>query len=314
MNGLTPGVDYTIRLSACTGGGCRNSSALKVTTLESLPNVADMVLEAYERTSTYLALRWNEPKEPNGKIIKYSLYMNEQLVYEGKNLQTLMADLLINSNCKNFKGLSISFSIEDLLPSTYFSFYIITCNSFGCSRTNTSIFGTDEAPPQGNLILESDAAGSNLIQCKWYSDSTNPIIPNGNIMFSVYIKGPYLQKNLNSLQLVENIRMNKPSVIFLNLNLLNTSVMNTRYGIIDKILPFNTYYVQVNASNSKGYLLSNQVQVTTFKSIPEGIIPPFLIESTSNSMDIEWFDPVLPNSDDLIFYFQVWILYNGRRI
>lgn len=127
-------------------------------------------------------------------------------------------------------------------------------------------------------------------------------------MFSVYIKGPYLQENLNTSQMIENIHMKKPSVIFLNLNLLNTSVMNTRYGIIDKILPYNSYYVQINASNSKGYLLSNQVKVTTFKSIPEGIIPPQLIESTSNSMDIEWFDPILPNSDDLIFYFQVWIL------
>lgn len=85
MDGLKPGVDYIIRLSACTGGGCRNSSALKVTTLESLPNVADIELKAYERTSTFLALRWNKPKEPNGKIIKYSLFMNEKLAYEGKN-------------------------------------------------------------------------------------------------------------------------------------------------------------------------------------------------------------------------------------
>ena len=288
---MTPGIEYTITLSACTGGGCRNSSALKVATLETLPNASDIQLETYEKTSNYLALDWNEPKEPNGKLTKYSLYMNEKLIYE---------------------GLSTNFSVEQLEPCSYFSFYIAVCNNFGCSRTNTSIFGTDEAPPLGNLILEAQAAGSNLIQCKWYSDSANPIVPNGNIMFSVFIKGPYLQ-NLNTTQIVENIRLKKPSVLFLNLNLLNASVMNTRYGIIDRILPYSDYFVQIKASNSKAFLLSNQVKVTTLKSIPEGIVPPQLVQSTSNSMEVEWFSPVLPNSDDTTFYFQVEYYYYFKK-
>ena len=105
--------------------------------------------------------------------------------------------------------------------------------------------------------------------------------------------------------MVEYKKNKKPFTIFQNLNLLNTTTMNTRYGIVDRILPYSTYYVQINATNSKGYLLSNQVKVETFKSIPEGIIPPSQISSTSNSMQIEWYDPILPNSADQIFYFQV---------
>ena len=53
------------------------------------------------------------------------------------------------------------------------------------------------------------------------------------------------------------------------LNLFNTTIMNTRYGIIDKILPFSVYSLQINASNSKGFILSNKISLETFKSIPD---------------------------------------------
>ncbi len=81
--------------------------------------------------------------------------------------------------------------------------------------------------------------------------------------------------------------------------------MNTHYGIIDKILPYSHYSIQVNASNLRGYILSSQVQLTTFTSIPEGIIPPQKVKATSNTLQIEWYPPVLSNSADSMFYYQV---------
>ena len=71
LSDLTPGVDYIIVLSACTSGGCTNSSELRVSTLESFPNVDDIVIRAKEKTATSLLVAWNEPSRPNGKKIVY---------------------------------------------------------------------------------------------------------------------------------------------------------------------------------------------------------------------------------------------------
>jgi usherin len=139
---------------------------------------------------------------------------------------------------------------------------------------------------------------------KWYSNQKNPFIANGQVTFGILVTGPFLI-DLNSVQLIQYLKQLKPVTEIKTINLLNTSVMNTRYGIMDRILANSVYTIQINASNSKGYILSNQVSVKTFQSLPEYIISPQFLTSNTNSMQIEWFDPVLPNSIDQIFYFQI---------
>lgn len=205
---------------------------------------------------------------------------------------------------KQNKGTETVFTINHLQPNQHYTFFIKFCNHFDCSSTNSSAFCTNESKPEGKVILEANAAGANQIQLKWSSDPSDPFVHNGKILFLVFIKGPFLLE-LNSTEMVDFKQNKKPFTVFQNLNLLNTTTMDTRYGIVDKILPYSTYYVQINATNSMGYLLSNQVKVETFKSIPEGIIPPHFVSSTSHTMQIEWYDPILPNSADQIFYFQI---------
>jgi hypothetical protein len=90
-----------------------------------LPVVNDVNIYLMDKNSSYLALQWNKPKAPNGPIKKYSLYITNKLIYE---------------------GLSNNFTISDLQPNTYFVFYLIVCNNFGCSdKTKSTVFSTDEA-------------------------------------------------------------------------------------------------------------------------------------------------------------------------
>jgi len=83
VENLIPGTDYFLVLGACTGGGCTNSSVLNVTTLETAPEVGDVVLSVFDRQATRLGIAWTRPARPNGPIRKYSLYMNEEKIYEG---------------------------------------------------------------------------------------------------------------------------------------------------------------------------------------------------------------------------------------
>ena len=215
--------------------------------------------------------------------------------------------VLYQDDRKVFEGLSNNHTITNLSPNNFFLFYIVFCNSFFCSSTKSQSVGlkTDEAIPSGSIILEAEAAGSNQIQLKWFSEQKDPLVPNGEIIFSVFVNGPYLIEYENLEELLESIKSNKPFLLIENLNLLNTTVYNTKYGIFDRILPYSSYMVQVNASNSKGFILSNQVKVETFKSIPDLVISPQLVDTNSTSLKIEWYNPILINSEDRTTFFQV---------
>jgi len=202
------------------------------------------------------------------------------------------------------KGTRANFTQLNLEPNTFSSFRLTICNNLACTSTPTTRFTTDEAAPTGILLLEAQASGSNSIQLKWSSDPANPFSPNGHVLYAVLVTGPFLL-DLNATQLVANQKANRPFTTFRTLNLLNTSTMNTRYGIIDKILPYSHYTLQINASNSRGYLLTDRVQLTTFTSIPEGIIPPQKVAASPYTLQIEWYPPVLSNSADSTFYYQV---------
>ena len=133
LDNLIPGTEYRIILAACTNGGCTNSSEIRVTTIEKLPDVKDIVIRLIEKTATYLSIEWNKPKAPNGLILKYSLYMTNKLIYE---------------------GLETNFTIENLEPNMFFIFYVVVCNTLGCSeKSKLTVFSTDESKPSGEIIL-----------------------------------------------------------------------------------------------------------------------------------------------------------------
>lgn len=178
------------------------------------------------------------------------------------------------------------------------------CNRLGCAQSKPINVNTDESEPKGAIQLDAQAAGSNQIQLKWYSSPADPLEPNGLVLFAVYVNGPFLL-DLTMEQKVEYLKSNKPITQVLNLNLLNTTVLNTKYGLLDRILAYSTYFIQVNASNTKGYLLSNIVKVETLKTSPELLLMPQLVKSESRMVKVEWYDPMLINSDDRIIFFKL---------
>lgn len=283
LDGLIPGTEYTITLAACTNGGCTNSSELRVKTLESLPIAEDIQIYSNQTTSTSILVEWTRPKRPNGRLVKYLLYKNEIQVYEGN---------------RTF------FNLLNLTANSFFKFRVDFCNSMGCSSSRSISLNTDESEPEGAIILEAQAKGSNQIQLKWYADPDKPLKQNGNLLFSVFVNGPFLL-DFNTKEAVLILKNNSEFTKIQNLNLLNTTIYNTKYGILDRILPYSVYSIQVNASNSKGFLLSNRVQVETVKSNPDIIIPPQLVYSQSRSLKIEWFEPILINSEDRVIFYQL---------
>lgn len=219
------------------------------------------------KTSTSLTIAWTQPKYPNGLAKKYLVFMNDKKIFEdlGNNL-----------------------TVSSLDASTFYNFYVIFCNQISCSEPSR-VFSlrTDDEKPHGILSLEANATGPNQVQLKWWlNDTSSP----GFLMYSVYFTGPF----------VFNMTAKNAT-----LNLLNTTISNTRYGVLSHILPFSEYIVQVIGSNSKGFLTSNCVAVQTWKTAPGMALPPKSVLTTPFSICLEWNEPLLLNSDDDLLFYQI---------
>ena len=72
---------------------------------------------------------------------------------------------------------------------------------------------------------------------------------------------------------------------------------NPDYVTIDDLVPFSEYSIQVNASNTAGYIVSHVEDVVTLPGEPDGVRPPTLTSPTSTSIRAVWQTVARPNSD-----------------
>ena len=287
VGSLTPGTTYSIVLSACTAAGCTNSSQVKAETRETLPDVEEVTIDVRNRTSSSLEIEWSAPARPNGALLKFVLYAGNTVVYE---------------------GLARTYARHNMAANSYASYRVDVCNRVGCAPTRSFVLGSDESPPQGALMLEARALTSNQIELKW--SPTAAFRPNGNIMYQVQVTGPFLFLNEDDDDDDDDGRIVAPRVA--TLNLLNATVANTKYGIMDRLIAYSTYALLVNATNSRGHVLSNRVEVQMPRGAPRLARPPRLTHALATQLKIEWHEPLLVNSDDRLFFYQV--KYRSRRL
>lgn len=110
LDNLIPGTDYGVLLSACTNGGCTNSTLVKFRTFDALPEVNDVTIRVANKTSTQIELAWNKPKFPNGELTGYALYKNDEEIYNGLQRNFTVIGLSPNTKYKFFlKVIAIEF-------------------------------------------------------------------------------------------------------------------------------------------------------------------------------------------------------------
>ncbi|NXF98468.1 USH2A protein, partial [Eubucco bourcierii] len=82
LTGLHPFTNYAVTLTACTLAGCTESlHALNISTPQEAPE--DVQSPTAISFPTSLMVNWSPPKNPNGIIMQYILYMNGVPIYFG---------------------------------------------------------------------------------------------------------------------------------------------------------------------------------------------------------------------------------------
>ncbi|XP_064622303.1 usherin-like [Lineus longissimus] len=165
-----PYTNYTVKLEACTSGGCTESKdGIIVITKEEAPeNVSSPT--AVMVGATFIEVSWTEPSKPNGKITGYFLNMDGQSIYSGA---------LLSKNATNLRVY------------TTYRFQVKACTVIGCTDGLSVQLTTAEKAPSSVDPPTLRVQGKREIRVEW----KRPLELNGK--FQRYIL--YVSTNSSSL-------------------------------------------------------------------------------------------------------------------
>ncbi|XP_002760562.4 usherin [Callithrix jacchus] len=256
---LLPGNKYLIKLGACTGGGCTVSEASEALTDEDIPEGVPAP-KAHSYSPDSFNVSWTEPEYPNGVITSYGLYLDGVLIHNSSEL-----------SCPAY----------GFAPWSLHSFRVQACTAKGCALGPLVENRTLEAPPEGTVNVFVKTQGSRKAHVRWEA----PFRPNGRLTYSVLFTGMfYVDPAGNNYTL-------------LNVTKVMYSGEETNFWVlIDGLVPFTNYTVQVNISNSQGSLISDPRMITMPPGTPDGVLPPRLSSATPTSLQVVWSTPARNNA------------------
>ncbi|XP_070813494.1 usherin [Pituophis catenifer annectens] len=262
---LSPGTEYFIKLAACTSGGCTISETISVKTMKTGPEgVPAPKVQSYSSDSFNIS--WTKPEYMNGLITSYGLYMN---------------GILVQNSSK------VTYYISGLSPWSLHAFRVQACTANGCALGPLVKVHTTEDVPKGNIELFVINGGAKEVKVKWFPLNE----PNGQIMYAVLFTGIFYADKANGNYSILNCTQ-----------ILHTGKEANVWVPIGGLIPFSNYTVEVNASNSQGYVISDPVEIALPAGAPDGMLPPRLSSATPTSLQVFWSIPVRNNAPGLPRY------------
>ena len=162
VDNLTPYQAYTFVLTACTFGGCQDSSSVQGRPEEAPPTGMKMP-SLRVTSSTSIEVTWEAPQFPNGLITSYEVRRGGTLVY---TTTTLM------------------FTDYEVDPGQQYSYRVTAFNSQGSTVSPAAVATTYSSSPSGMEAPVVEAVSSTSIKAQWQP----PLRPNGDIHnYTLYV-------------------------------------------------------------------------------------------------------------------------------
>ncbi|XP_013916323.1 PREDICTED: usherin-like [Thamnophis sirtalis] len=140
---------------------------------------------------------------------------------------------------------------------------------------------TTEDVPKGNIELFVINRGAKEVKVKWFPLNE----PNGQITYAVLFTGIFYADKANGNYSILNCTQ-----------ILHTGKEANVWVSIGGLIPFSNYTVEVNASNSQGYVISDPVEIALTAGAPDGMLPPRLSSASPTSLQVFWSTPVRNNA------------------
>nr|XP_032803561.1 usherin [Petromyzon marinus] len=263
---LIPGTLYQIRVAACTLGGCRVSEPSAARTEEAAPEgVALPVVRS--PASGSLLVSWGPPVRPNGVITSHGLLMNGSLVHDSPH--------------------SLSYRATGLAPWSPHTLRARACTARGCALGAPVEVRTQEAAPTGHVELRVATEDARTTRAMWLG----PAQPNGRLTYSLTCMGPfYSRPESGDSSVVEESRE------------VHSGHEAGVWVLVRGLVPLSSYSCSVNASNSRGHVLSNRVATRTPAGAPDGVEAPSLTAVNSTAVRATWGAPAPSSAPGVLLY------------
>ncbi|XP_044147224.1 usherin [Bufo gargarizans] len=181
----------------------------------------------------------------------------------------------------------LSYFVDGLAPWSKHSFRLQACTAKGCALGEKTEAYTQESEPEGNVSVHVNINGPKDVQLKWQG----PEKPNGHITYDVIFNGLLYEKEGDDIHSITNCS-----------RMLYQSQETDEWVLVDGLVPFSTYTVSVNASNSRGHVTSTPAIITMPAGAPDGVLPPRLSSANPTSLQVVWSSPVRNNAPGLPNY------------
>lgn len=334
ITGLAPYTRYHVVLEASTSAGSAVGPAATVQTDEAKP-VGIQVLVVMSQAHS-LNFTWDEPSQPNGIILYYTLSVNGHVFFNGTKQQ---------------------FLLESLTPYTDYTAQLSACNSAGCESGVVQTTSTTEAPPVGVPAATLVVQGAQTVFATW----KEPLTKNGIIiLYEIYLvagplstlvvfNGTVRQATItnlvagttysfrvkaftsaggtfgpsSSVRTLDDVPegIDPPQAIALNATAVTITWNRpqkpngniTAYVLLEDeievfrglvfsyvssgLSPYRVYEYKIQACTTKGCGTSAPASVRTLESTPEGQPTPLIQTVTSTTVQVLMGEPVKANGD-----------------
>uniref|UniRef100_A0A8C6X579 Usherin n=1 Tax=Naja naja TaxID=35670 RepID=A0A8C6X579_NAJNA len=225
--------------------------------------------------SSAIRVTWNPPDSPNSNWLTYKLYRNGTQISTTEDYHPYSLQVFVDS---------------DLLPYTFYTYYLEASNIHGFTRSTELTYRTQPGIPLGNLHL-------------------NPVFPVGPYSISFNWTalsndtGPIEKYILTCISSFEHQSCGQHESLGTSITVWN-------------LVPFEKYNFYVQACTSGGCLLSQQLSIVTAQAPPEEQLPPVIRNISSTELAVEWVPPRKTNGVIITYelYMKGGIQSNGSHV
>lgn len=233
---------------------------------EEAPPDSQMAPTIQSVEPTNVRLRWSQPANPNGKIIRYEV-IRRHLEGEDWGDSTLQADQDTVCTERSMEGNGWVCNDTGLQPWRQYAYRICTWNSAGHTCSSWTMVRTLQAPPDG--LSPPEIAYVSMHPLRLLISWLPPQRSNG---------------------ILQSYRLQR-SGVFPDLS-FNASTFSYTDS---QLLPFSAYSYAILACTGGGCRTSEPTSITTPEAPPSGVSPPVLWVISAHQINVSWSPPSIPN-------------------
>ncbi|XP_068597953.1 usherin [Brachionichthys hirsutus] len=288
-SGLKPFTQYTVKLEACTSGGCTSTPPLSLLTGSARPQKQPPP-KATATGPHALHAFWEPPSQPNGVITRYELFLRGPM--ELKNLSTVERKVFSSSgwldpsvslevhptNRSAVSRPQSSAIVEGLQAYSTYQLSVVSTNVAGSVTSGWTTARTMEGAPEFIAPPEVSGVSSTSVKVEWSTTEGQGVIARGRVKdYRVNL----LTKQSNSSY--------APPLISQVLHRMGPT--SQPVYLVRGLKPYQVYKFTLTACTNTGCITSLPGTGRTLPAAPAGLCPPRLHPVNETTIEVDWDPP-----------------------